>query len=189
MGKMASPILPLSVTRHADVAQLVERDLPKIDVASSILAVRSIAKGPSGSFRNGFVERWVRGSNRRTVNPLPARRPWFESRLLHHDFMSVSSSGPGQHSFTVNTRVRIPLPTPREHSQVARRQPSKLTTRVRFPLLAPVHVAPDIDSSPISFCGGSSVGRARPCQGRGRGLEARSPLQFCRDSSVGRAAD
>lgn len=73
MGKVASPILPLSVTCHADVAQWVELDLAKVGVAGSRPAVRSIAKGPSGSFRNGFVERWGRGLSRWTVSPLPAR--------------------------------------------------------------------------------------------------------------------
>ena len=29
-----------------------------------------------------------------------------------------------------------------------------------------------------SNCGNSSVGRARPCQGRGRGFESRFPLRF-----------
>ena len=29
-------------------------------------------------------------------------------------------------------------------------------------------------------CGNSSVGRARPCQGRGREFEPRFPLQFAR---------
>ena len=28
------------------------------------------------------------------------------------------------------------------------------------------------------YCGNSSVGRARPCQGRGRGFESRFPLDF-----------
>ena len=31
-----------------------------------------------------------------------------------------------------------------------------------------------------SECGNSSVGRARPCQGRGREFEPRFPLQFAR---------
>ena len=50
--------------------------------------------------------------------------------------------------------------------------------------------------------GSSSVGRARPCQGRGRGFESRLPLRlnpgyrgfllrkerFCRDGGIGRHA-
>ncbi len=45
-GRVASPRRP-EQARHADVAQLVERDLPKVDVASSNLVIRSmeISKG------------------------------------------------------------------------------------------------------------------------------------------------
>ena len=36
------------------------------------------------------------------------------------------------------------------------------------------------------FCGNSSVGRARPCQGRGREFESRFPLLFfCRSTKKG----
>ncbi len=35
----------------------------------------------------------------------------------------------------------------------------------------------------ITFCGSSSVGRARPCQGRGREFESRFPLQKACDMS------
>lgn len=38
----ASATIAASPRRHADVAQLVERDLPKVDVASSSLVIRSI---------------------------------------------------------------------------------------------------------------------------------------------------
>lgn len=79
------PSCPCRRNRDADVAQLAEREFPKLDVAGSIPVVRSIAEGIHfGALRNGSLERWVRGLNRRTVNPLPARHPWFESRLLHH---------------------------------------------------------------------------------------------------------
>ena len=40
-------------------------------------------------------------------------------------------------------------------------------------------------------CGNSSVGRARPCQGRGREFESRFPLKdllHCRCSSVGQSS-
>ena len=39
----------------------------------------------------------------------------------------------------------------------------------------------------LKTSGNSSVGRARPCQGRGREFESRFPLRFCGNSSVGRA--
>ena len=35
-------------------------------------------------------------------------------------------------------------------------------------------------------CGNSSVGRARPCQGRGREFESRFPLQGCSNGGIGR---
>ena len=35
-------------------------------------------------------------------------------------------------------------------------------------------------------CGNSSVGRARPCQGRGREFEPRFPLQGCSNGGIGR---
>ena len=36
----------------------------------------------------------------------------------------------------------------------------------------------EFESPPLHICGNSSVGRARPCQGRGRGFESRFPLFF-----------
>lgn len=35
-----------------------------------------------------------------------------------------------------------------------------------------------------SFCGNSSVGRARPCQGRGRGSESRFPLILKKKNTI-----
>ncbi len=118
---------------------MAERRLPKPNVASSKLAVRSIPKLFIRSALEWVLDRWVRGSNRRTVNPEPARRRWFESSSIHHVSLSVSSSGPGHHPFTVNTGVRIPLPTPVfcGCSSMAERKLSTLTTRVRFPSPAP----------------------------------------------------
>lgn len=43
----------MQLVGHADVAQLVERDLPKVDVASSNLVVRSMQKNTDSPF-NGF---------------------------------------------------------------------------------------------------------------------------------------
>ena len=47
-GRTASPTsvaaLDVAALLHADVAQLAERDLPKVDVASSNLAIRSTAR-------------------------------------------------------------------------------------------------------------------------------------------------
>ncbi len=37
-------------------------------------------------------------------------------------------------------------------------------------------------------CENSSVGRARPCQGRGRGFESRFSLQGCSSGGIGRHA-
>ena len=52
------PLLRQSGTpgRHADVAQLVERDLPKVDVASSNLVIRSMSKTDRAEAFTGFPE-------------------------------------------------------------------------------------------------------------------------------------
>jgi uncharacterized protein (TIGR02453 family) len=42
--------------RHADVAQLVERDLPKVDVASSNLVIRSMSTGDPAQPFTGFPD-------------------------------------------------------------------------------------------------------------------------------------
>ncbi len=39
------------------------------------------------------------------------------------------------------------------------------------------------------YCGNSSVGRARPCQGRGREFESRFPLHFKRIARVVKSVD
>ena len=39
-----------------------------------------------------------------------------------------------------------------------------------------------------TFCESSSAGRARPCQGRGRGFESRLSLHFCPGGGIGRHA-
>ena len=38
--------------------------------------------------------------------------------------------------------------------------------------------SPSLHEFDIDICGNSSVGRARPCQGRGRESESRFPLYF-----------
>ena len=44
----------------------------------------------------------------------------------------------------------------------------------------PVQVWPRAPFKITQICGNSSVGRARPCQGRGREFEPRFPLHFKR---------
>ena len=42
----------------------------------------------------------------------------------------------------------------------------------------PLHIEFEVSRYLLSKCGNSSVGRARPCQGRGREFEPRLPLFF-----------
>ena len=42
----------------------------------------------------------------------------------------------------------------------------------------PLHIELKVRLTYLFTCGNSSVGRARPCQGRGREFEPRLPLSF-----------
>lgn len=159
-GKVASPILPMLADPDADVAQLVRARV------SQTRGRRFEAGRPLHYERAfGVFSQWVHGRVGERLKPPDCKSGARKASLVRIQpcppvFLSVSSSGPGHHPFTVNTRVRIPLPTPCGHSLAARQQPSKLRTRVRFPLLAPDQFAGALNSIPMCYCGGSSVGRA-----------------------------
>ncbi len=131
----------------AGIAQLVEHDLAKVGVASSSLVSRS--KSLLMMFRCG-------NSSVGRARPCQGRGREFESRF------PLQSSAQPQDIYVAGIAQLV------EHDLAkVGVASSSLVSRSKFYEVLQM----------IFRCGNSSVGRARPCQGRGREFESRFPLQ------------
>ncbi len=158
--------LVLSSPNRAGIAQLVERHLAKVEVASSSLVSRSNAShSSSGLGHRPFTA--VTGVR------TPYGTPLFRFRLLSGN-SSVGRAPPCQGGGR-EFEPRFPLHASHSSSGLGHR-PFTAVTGVRTPYGTPLLLYLRCSR------GNSSVGRAPPCQGGGREFEPRFPLQsvFCR---------
>ena len=163
-----------SSLQNADVAQLVEHHLAKVDVASSNLVVRSQDTVTANIPRN---ERLHGGLAERRGSGLQSRIHGFESRTHlgeNHGFRILRMQ------WAIGAAVaRFP-----DTEEVTGSIPVSPTRQGNLPAVPPEY------PGQAAKCGRSSAGRAPPCQGGCREFESRRPLSFIpyRSSGSGRLA-
>ncbi len=162
-------VLRRMASYKAGIAQLVERDLAKVEVTSSSLVARSKSYA-----NNGGLAEWP-------CSGLQIRPPRFDSGTRLHLSYLVDAVGCNTKLKSVcpggeigrHKGFKIPRSKGRAGSESGPGHHFNCTCRDKQKLKYQSRLL-----SAQCLSGHSSVGRARPCQGRGHEFEPRCPLQI-----------